>query len=133
MYPFLFCFSKFTLPSSSSYLSKCLFVVYFINQSFVVGSVLTLLCTFSLEILFIPLALVPMLIVKSPESTYLAQISVLCYKSSLGIISWIFFGCSSVPFSLPCTVSPTHQPFIYTTTFKASILTAVVIVLLLLL
>lgn len=111
------------------------FVVYFINTILAVGCVLTLPCTFSWEISFVPLALVPMLMVKSPESTYLAQVSVLCYKNSLCYsldILWLLLRAVFPP--LHCEP---HLSTLYTkargATFKASILTAVVIVLSLLL
>lgn len=61
------------LPSSLNVLFVC----------FALGCLLNLLCNFSWEILFTQLAFVSIFMVKLPEFTSLAQISVVCYKSHL--------------------------------------------------
>lgn len=79
------CFRESALPSSSSYLSKCFSLWVLVLTQFLL-SVTLLLCTFSWEISSIPLALVPILIVKPSESKYLTPIPALNFKNALGIV-----------------------------------------------
>ena len=85
VHSFSSCFRESALPSSSSYLSKC-FSLWVLVLTQVSLSVTLLLCTFSWEISSIPLALVPILIVKPSESKYLTPISALNFKNALGIV-----------------------------------------------